>query len=223
MSLRGEGLSFGYHACVPLFSGADLEVTAGEIVGLHGYSGSGKTTLGKVLGGYYRPWSGTVSVGGEPLSYEGFCPVQVIHQHPELSVDPRWRVRRTLAQVRAPIDELLEHFELDPAWLDRRPIELSGGELQRFCIARAFDERTRYLVADEISTMLDGIRQAELWRQIVDLAADRGIGMLVISHDHDLLTRVCQRTLDFAQFTDEPSTPCLRTPSGGESESESDK
>lgn len=201
MTLRGTQLSYGYHPKRPLFTNVNIEVAAGEVVGLHGYSGSGKTTLGKVLGGYLVPTSGEVTVAGEPLPRRAFCPVQVIHQHPESSVDPRWRVRRTLTRVDGDLTSLLEHFELNPAWLDRRPIELSGGELQRFCIARAFDSRTRYLIADEISTMLDGILQAQLWRQIVDLANERGIGLLVVSHEHDLLAHVCDRTIDFEELT----------------------
>lgn len=200
MTLRGTRLSYGYHAKQPLFRDVDIEVAPGEVVGLHGYSGSGKTTLGKVLGGYFQPTSGNVTVAEKPLPKHEFCPVQVIHQHPESSVDPRWHVRRTLTRVNGELSSLLEHFELDPAWLDRRPIELSGGELQRFCIARAFDTRTRYLIADEISTMLDGILQARLWRQIVDLASERDIGLLVISHEHDLLAHVCDRTIDFEEL-----------------------
>ena len=68
-----------------------------------------------------------------------------------------------------------------------------GGQLQRFGIARAFDHRTKYVIADEITSMLDGLTQAQVWREIVDLVRSRNIGLIVISHSEELLDRLCDR------------------------------
>lgn len=67
--------------------------------------------------------------------------------------------------------------------------------LQRFSIARAFDTRTQYMIADEITSMLDGLTQAQVWREIVDLVRSRNIGLIVISHSEELLDRLCDRRL----------------------------
>ncbi len=77
------------------------------------------------------------------------------------------------------------------------PPELSGGELQRFAVARALDPGTRYLIADEITTMLDANTQAQLWQVIIRHTKERSLGVLVISHDVSLLKRVCGRVIQF--------------------------
>ncbi|OKL53601.1 hypothetical protein BSZ39_08585 [Bowdeniella nasicola] len=198
MNLYGENLAYSYCNGDPLFQGFDIVIHPGEIVGLHGYSGCGKTTLGKILAGYIQPDVGVVKLGEAPITARGFCPVQMIHQHPNTSIDPRWRLRQVLSSMRGNLAQTMEWFELDPAWLVRYPGEVSGGELQRFCVARAFDDRTRYLVADEITTMMDGLLQAKLWKRIVALAQERRIGLLVISHDHDLLAKLCDRVIQLS-------------------------
>ena len=87
------------------------------------------------------------------------------------------------------------HLELgiESDWLNRFPSELSGGELQRFCLARALGKRTRFLLADEISTMLDLITQSQIWNFLVREAERRGIGLIAVSHNRELLDRVCTR------------------------------
>ena len=77
--------------------------------------------------------------------------------------------------------------------MNRFPAELSGGELQRFSIARALGRRTRFLLADEISTMLDLITQSQLWHFILEEVKRREIGLIAVSHDQELLDEVCER------------------------------
>ena len=77
--------------------------------------------------------------------------------------------------------------------MGRYPSELSGGELQRFCIARALHPQTRFLLCDEISAMLDLVTQAQIWRLLLEEAARRQLGLLVVSHDSALLRQVCTR------------------------------
>ena len=82
--------------------------------------------------------------------------------------------------------------------------ELSGGELQRFCIARALGERTQFILADEISTMLDLITQGQIWHFLMEETYKRQIGMVVASHSRELLDYICTRQVQLAQSVGEP-------------------
>ena len=80
----------------------------------------------------------------------------------------------------------------------RYPHELSGGELQRFCIARALMARPRYLVADEISTMFDAVTQAQLWEFLLDEVERRELGLVFVSHAPALTERIATRVVELA-------------------------
>jgi ABC-type dipeptide/oligopeptide/nickel transport system ATPase subunit len=92
--------------------------------------------------------------------------------------------------------ELIKKLGIEPDWMNRFPTELSGGELQRFCIARALGKRTRFLLADEISTMLDLITQSQIWHFLMEETQRRGIGMIVVSHSPELVEKVCTRVVE---------------------------
>lgn len=186
---------FGYPGAKPLYSGFSLQVEPGERVALQAPSGFGKTTLCRVLAGFERPQTGQVLVDGQLLPRRGVCPVQLIQQHPEQAVDPRLRMRKTLAEAGEVSQQLLDDLGIRDEWLQRYPHELSGGELQRFCIARALAANPRYLVADEVSTMLDAVTQAQIWRFLVDETARRGIGVVFVSHSPALTDRVATRVV----------------------------
>ena len=81
--------------------------------------------------------------------------------------------------------------------MNRYPQELSGGELQRFCIARALGRDTKFLIADEISTMLDMITQSQIWNFLLKETKERGIGLIVVSHSEPLLARIAERRIRF--------------------------
>jgi ABC-type dipeptide/oligopeptide/nickel transport system ATPase subunit len=194
--LEADGLAFRYANNAPwLFRGVDIRIAPGEIVGLPGPSGRGKSTLAKILAGYLRPVEGSVLVDGHPLPDKEFCPVQLLFQHPELAVNPRWKIAEILREAGEPDKAMLDVLGVDPAWSPRYPHELSGGELQRVCLARALDARTRYLLCDEMTSMLDALTQAGIWKAVLAAVRERGLGLLVISHDHDLVSRLCQRTI----------------------------
>lgn len=193
--LEARDLSFAYDNRV-LFEGLSLSVASGERVAVQAPSGFGKTTLCRVLSGYLEPQSGCVLVDGEPLPRRGVSPVQLIGQHPELTVDPRMRMRAVLEEA-GPIDEAVcEALGIRAEWMRRFPHELSGGELQRFCIARALAANPRYLIADEISVMLDALTQAQVWRFLMDEVERRDMGLLFVSHVPALTQRVATRTFD---------------------------
>ena len=196
MTLEARDLTFRYprRGAAPVLERVNFALSAGERVGLSAPSGQGKTTLCKLLAGWERPERGQVLLDGLPLSrYRGFCPVQLLWQHPEEAMDPLLKLRASLYEA-GPVDPtVLEGLGIREAWLERYPSELSGGELQRICAARVLGPELRFLLCDEASAMLDLVTQARLWRFLLDQAERRGLGMLIVSHDRALLDRLCTR------------------------------
>lgn len=194
MQLRAENISFRYNNKSPwILKNVDLTIKTGERVALTGPSGYGKSTLSKILAGYLEPTEGQVLLDGKPLPTRGYSPVQLIYQHPEQAVNPRWKMERTLKECWEPDEQLLRAMGIESEWLKRWPSELSGGELQRFCIARVLGPQTRFLVCDEITTMLDVITQAQIWKLLLERASERDLGMAVVTHNMALAEKVCSR------------------------------
>ncbi|MEM6597702.1 MAG: ATP-binding cassette domain-containing protein [Cyanobacteria bacterium P01_C01_bin.69] len=190
--LKGNNLWFRYGKQSPwVVEARSLAVAPGQILGLMAPSGYGKTTLGKLLAGYLRPSRGTVSVDGQALPNQGYYPVQLVFQNPELAINPRWRIRQILAESHSPDAHWLDAFGIYPSWLSRYPHELSGGELQRVAIARILNPATRYLIADEMTAMLDANTQALIWQGVLTFVRQQQVGLIVISHDEPLLKRIC--------------------------------
>lgn len=194
MQLRAENISFRYNNKSPwILKNVDLTIKTGERVALTGPSGYGKSTLSKILAGYLEPTEGQVLLDGKPLPTRGYSPVQLIYQHPEQAVNPRWKMERTLKECWEPDEQLLRAMGIESEWLKRWSSELSGGELQRFCIARVLGPQTRFLVCDEITTMLDVITQAQIWKLLLERAHERDLGMAVVTHNMALAEKVCSR------------------------------
>ena len=194
--LQAEHITFAYPGCEPLLCDVSLAVEPGERVALVAPSGFGKTTLCQIVAGYLKPLSGQVLIDGNRLPKRGACPVQMIWQHPEKVLDPRMRMVDSVRQAGESEPAVLEGLGIQEKWKTRFPHELSGGEMQRFCIARALAAKPAYLVADEISTMLDAVTQAQLWRFLIDETSRRGIGMLLTSHSPALIDRVATRVVE---------------------------
>ena len=198
MKLEARDISFQYdNGNRRILNEVSLALTSKDRLGLLAPSGFGKTTFCKILAGYERPDSGQVLLDGRPLEgYRGYCPVQMIWQHPELSVNPRRKMKAVLAEGDRIPERVIRGLGIEPDWLGRYPGERSGGELKRFCIARALGERTRFLLADEISTMLDLVTQSQLWQFLLEEVKERQIGLLVVSHSEPLLKRLCTQTIN---------------------------
>lgn len=201
MRLEAKNISFRYTAKTPcILDGLYFAMEEGERVGVVAPSGYGKTTFVKLLAGYERPTTGEVLLDGLPLAKKGMLPVQLICQQPEHAINPRWKMRRVLAEAGQLHEAQLAALGIEAAWLDRYPRELSSGELQRFCVARALSARTRFLLADEMSSMLDGITQAQIWRYLMQEADKRGIGLAMVSHNPALIKRICSRVVNLSDI-----------------------
>lgn len=201
MRLEAHNLTFYYRnrKKKPVIDGLDLTISPGERIGLKGPSGRGKTTLCKLLAGYERPKQGEVLLDGRAVrEYRGVCPVQMVWQHPETVVDPLLKLKETMVEAGGIEERLLENLHIEREWLERYPAELSGGELQRFCLARALRPETRILLCDEITAMLDLVTQAQIWEFLLEETQKREMGILVVSHSDALMEKVCTRiiTLD---------------------------
>lgn len=192
--------SFYYEKDMYIFKDVSLSIKKGEVVGMFGESGLGKTTLAKVLANYLPLITGEVLINKKQIIPNKYYPIQLIWQHPERAINPKWRLKKIYNEIEHIDDEIFQLLSIQKDWLNRFPHELSGGELQRFSIARALGDETKYIIADEITSMFDAVTQAQIWYGLLQLIKKRKIGMLVISHDLFLLERICDRIINFNEM-----------------------
>ena len=204
MQIEGKNLSFRYGPKLPwVLKDVSLTVKEGERVGLVGPSGYGKSTLVRILAGYLKPEEGQVLLDGKPLPAKGVCPVQPIYQHPENAINPRWKMKKMLQESGMFREDIMGALGIEKDWLQRYPRELSGGELQRFCVARSLFPGTHFLFADEMSTMLDVITQAQIWDLMLKEVEARNLGLLMVTHNMELAKKICTRTINLEKMNHE--------------------
>lgn len=201
MQLKVNNLSYRYNENSPwILKNVSFTINENERVALVGPSGYGKSTLAKIVSGYLKPVEGEVLWDDKELPKKGFNPIQLIYQHPEKSVNPRWKMNKILRESWNPDDDFLSAMGIEKSWLNRWPNELSGGELQRFCIARVLSPETKFLVCDEITTMLDVITQAQIWHLLLENSKRNNLGMLVVTHNIALAEKVCDRIIELPKI-----------------------
>ena len=211
-------ITAGYERRKPVVSGVSLTVAAGEAVGLLGPSGCGKSTLARVAALLHRPETGTVTLEGERAGgWRHRAPRRqrtaygVVFQQPRLAADPRLRLTDLIAEplravgrraeAPAQVAELAQAVGLTAELLLRRPHEVSDGQLQRACLARALVLRPRWLICDEMTAMLDASTTAALVAVVETYRAQSGAGLLAVGHDRTLLERWCDRTVHWDELT----------------------
>lgn len=197
--------------------GISLSLREGECLGIIGESGSGKSTLGRVLSGLLKPERGTVRINGLDLYARRSAreaaalhhSLSVVFQDYTSSANPRFRVEHIIGESlralerstgqrvdrRARICELLEQVGLPAAFISRYPHELSGGQLQRVCIARALAIRPRIILLDEAISSLDASTQVQIMDLLIELRRDLGLSYLFITHDLTSITYLCDRVV----------------------------
>jgi oligopeptide transport system ATP-binding protein len=218
--LEIRGLITSYSARGGLFggelqavAGVDLDVAAGETLGLVGESGSGKTSIARSIVRLVPPKAGTIKFEGRDLATLRPAElrrlrrnVQMIFQDPYASLNPRMTVRQLVgegweihpdivprSQRQKELGRLLELVGMNPDHADRYPHQFSGGQRQRIGIARALAVRPRLLVCDEPVSALDASIQAQIINLLVDLQKELGLAYLFISHDLGVIRRVSDR------------------------------
>ncbi|WP_225874880.1 ATP-binding cassette domain-containing protein [Vibrio atypicus] len=174
----------------------DIFIKRGDIVGLNGVSGSGKSTIGKILTRQLNYDKHKLRLPA--LTRNRINPVQWVGQRCEFAFDPRWTIEKTLKEAYRGYDyrSLLESYELEFHWQFRLPKELSGGQLQRFNLVRALAPTTEFLICDEATDQLDSITQKVIWNALLSEVEQRSLGLLVITHQTELLQAICHRTVN---------------------------
>lgn len=209
--LRAHGLAAGYGGA-DVVHDIDLElVAAGAPVGVVGASGSGKSTIVRALAGAVKPTRGRVTWEGRPVSRVGLrdkkrfrAQVRRVAQEGLGDIDPRSTVDRVLGgaltEARragtasgATVAELLDHVALEPRFASRVVGTMSGGEKQRVVLAAAIATRPAALLLDEPLTAVDPSMRGEVVRRLAETTAADGTAVLLVSHDLELVERLCPR------------------------------
>jgi len=204
-ALRVSSLRVSYDSRRRALTAVDdlsLDVAAGETVAVIGESGSGKSTLLRAIAGLTPAAAGRVEITPGP---PGVPAVQVVFQDPDLALDPRQPVWKSIAEpllprklriperLRSAAVDLLHEVGLDAEIADRRPHQLSGGQRQRVTIARAVAARASLILFDEPVSAQDVSLQASLLRLLAALQRQHGLTYVIVSHDIAAVARMAHR------------------------------
>lgn len=186
----------------------NFTIKEGECVGLVGESGSGKSTLSRLILGLEKPDSGKILI--EDLNVKKWIKenqgkMSVVFQDYTSSANPNFTVKEIILEplkvlgkkenLDKIIEDLLDKVGLTIDLLDRYPHELSGGQLQRVCIARSISTKPKFIVLDEAISSLDVSIQAQILELLKDLKDELNITYLFIAHDLQVVTYLCDRII----------------------------
>ena len=197
-----RNVSASYDRKNKVLDSIDLKIRRGRTVALVGESGSGKSTLARVVIGLLPPVEGTIFYGETLLtpelrhrSKEQLRRLQMIYQMPDTALNPKQKIGKIIGrplqfyfgmdekQKEARVIELLEKTGLSPKYYDRYPPELSGGEKQRVCIARALAAEPDLILCDEVTSALDQLVAEGILKLLQDIQDETGVSYLFITHD----------------------------------------
>jgi len=200
--LEVKNVTASYGGVVNVVEDIDLSIKKGRTIALVGESGSGKSTLARVITGLLPPIKGTIEYEGTSLApalknrdKESLRKMQMIYQMPDTALNPRQKVRKIIGRPLSfyfglnhkaqedKILELLDQIELPANYIDRYPPELSGGEKQRVCIARALAAKPDLIICDEVTSALDQLVAKEILKLLQNLQNKLNVSYLFITHD----------------------------------------
>jgi len=200
--LKVENITAAYKTGLPVLHNVSFDVHRGRTVAVVGESGSGKTSVARVITGFLPQTEGMVYFDGLAMSpflkrrdKDRLRKWQMIFQMPDVAVNPRHKVKEIIGrpisfyygsgkkEIRKRVDELLDMIELDPSYVDRYPSELSGGEKQRVCIARALAANPELIICDEVTSALDQLVAEEILKLLQRLQDELKMSYLFITHD----------------------------------------
>jgi peptide/nickel transport system ATP-binding protein len=200
--LRVENVSASYMKGVDVVADINLKVKRRKTVAVVGESGSGKTTVARVITGLLPLHTGRILFDGQELSpdlksrkFESLQRLQMIYQMPDVALNPRQKLQKIIGRplsfyfgmkgkaAEDRIQELLEMVELPADYIRRYPSELSGGEKQRVCIARALAANPDLVICDEVTSALDQLVAEGILELLQDLQNELGVSYLFITHD----------------------------------------
>ncbi|MGW5522097.1 ABC transporter ATP-binding protein [Gordonia sp. NPDC003950] len=191
--LRASGIGVEL-AGVRVLDDVSLTARSGRMTGVSGPSGAGKTTLLRALAGLVPLCAGTIDHGGQPNRRPG--EIGMLAQHPRLVANPRWTLRRIVAEPATiagrdiDVSEVADEVGLDRELLDRFPAEVSDGQLQRACLGRLVVGSPSIVLCDEPTAMLDPVA-ARVVIEILASIVDRGAAMVLVSHQRALIEARC--------------------------------
>ena len=197
-----QNVSASYTGDEMVLEDINLKIRRGRTVALVGESGSGKSTLARVITGLLPPLKGKIIFEGNELppalksrDRESLRQMQMIYQMPDTALNPRQKVSKIIGRPLSfyfgmmgkeredRIIDLLEKIELSKKYIDRYPGELSGGEKQRICIARALAANPDLIICDEVTSALDQLVAEEILKLLQRLQNELGVSYLFITHD----------------------------------------
>ena len=216
--LKVEHLTKEYHSgflkknTVVAAENISLEIGEQETLGIVGESGSGKSTLAQCIVRLIEPTEGIIRFHGQDIckmKKKALCQVrrkiQLVFQDPDSALDPRMTIRESLEEAlkvqkkaqnpEEQVRNMLLQVGLNEEHANRYPHQMSGGQNQRVVIARALSFEPELLIADEATASLDVSVQAQIWALIRRLQKEKGFSMIVISHDMEIVRRICDSVL----------------------------